>query len=423
MPCRSTPSLSLAALLSCGLALSTIPSLASEKTVHVFKGEKDGAQPASELIADANGNLYGTTEAGGDGCSAGCGTVFEITPAGKESVLYGFRGGSDGISPVDAPLIDGSGGLVGTTAGGGGNGCAGYGCGTIYGLAPDGTETVLYAFQGQGDGSYPFGGVVEDANGDLFGTTGDGGNFGGVCGSYGCGTVFELTANGSLKTLYAFRGKSDGSIPGGGVILDSAGNLYGTTYYGGNKSANCNGIGCGVVFEISANGAYTVLYTFQGGADGDSPEAGLVADAAGNLYGTTTFGGNAPACGSNGCGTVFEVSPSGQEKILHAFQSGSDGLAPEASVVLDNAGNIYGTTYYGGSTSCKISGHIGCGTVFEVTPDGKETLLYVFRDHGTKPRGAYPAAGLFLDSNGALYGTTSAGGKDKDGVVFRVTPK
>ncbi|HTT82805.1 MAG TPA: choice-of-anchor tandem repeat GloVer-containing protein [Rhizomicrobium sp.] len=401
----------------CLFTLSGVaPSVAGEKVMHAFAGGEDGLTPFGALAVGAHGkNMYGGTEGGGTGTGCygdtGCGTIYEITPTGLESVLYSFQGGADGISPAGKPLIDSSGNLFGVTAGGGGNGCIGYGCGTIYKLAPDGTETVLYAFQGQADGSFPMSGLVADANGDLFGTTTEGGNYGSNCGSYGCGTVFELQPDGKLITLYAFQDESDGTTPPGGVIIDSAGNLYGTAQGGGT---NCD---CGVVFEITAGGTYAVLYAFQGGSDGYSPRAGLIADTAGNLYGTTISGGDTKSC-TGGCGTVFKVTPGGHETVLYGFHAGSDGANPVAGVIRDAKGNIYGTTWLGGGRGkgCKNLFGDGCGTVFKLTPKGEETVLV----HFYNKHGQFPQASLLLGKNGELYGTTTEGGKFKQGVVFKV---
>jgi uncharacterized repeat protein (TIGR03803 family) len=193
--------------------------------------------------------------------------------------------------------------------------------------------------------------------------------------------------------------------PLAGVIMDGSGNLFGTTD-GGGGSGNCT-VGCGTVFKITPNGTETVLYAFQGSTDGAFPRSSLILDGAGDLYGTTEAGG------SNGYGTVFEVTPTGSETILHSFKAGSDGDAPLAGLAMDNAGNLYGTTFAGGGTQCKRA---GCGTIFEVTAKGKEKVLYSF--HGT--HGRNPAAGLLPGAHDKLYGTTMEGGKDNNGVVFEL---
>lgn len=387
-------------------AFAVGPALASEEAVHVFQGGSDGSVPRAGLISDGAGNLYGTTIAGGGGTDCddenfGCGTVYEIPSRGKESVLYAFAGGCDGAAPVGGLLIGSQGTIYGTTESGGT--CnSNRGTGTVFKLAA-GVETVLYAFQGTSDGNSPSGNLASDANGDLFGATGAGGNMS-DCGGFGCGTVFEVTPAGQESVLYAFQGGTDGWLPDGGVISDSSGNLYGVTHVGG--SANCE-TGCGTVFKVAPGGTETKLYQFQDGDDGGYPLGGLISDSSGNLYGTTLSGG------SGGQGTVFKLSPDGTETVLYNFQGGNDGNDPEAGVVRDKSGNLYGTTYYGGGTACK--GH-GCGTVFKLTPEGKEKVLYSFK----KTHGAHPAAGLLLSSDGTLYGTALNGGKYKDGVVFRL---
>jgi uncharacterized repeat protein (TIGR03803 family) len=405
----------VAGILSCSFIPSwALAATVTEQILHSFRNGKDGAQPEGGLIADQKGNLYGTTVYGGTGKGySGFGTVFTVAPDGDESALYAFKGGSDGTYPTDTLLLDKNGNLYGTTTGGG-TGCSPSGCGTVFKLAPHGKETLLYVFQGQDDGWRPLGGLIADANGNLFGTTALGGSYNGECAQTGCGTVFELTPGGTIITLHAFQGGSDGYGPSGGVIMDSSGNLYGTTY-GGGSGTNCE-FGCGLVFKLTPDGTYAVLYAFQGGSDGSAPEAGLVTDAAGNLYGTTFWGGDTNSC-SDGCGTVFKLTPAGQESVLHAFHYGSDGGSPEAGLLMDKKGNLYGTTFAGGSNSgCKKSGFTGCGTVFEVSPEGVETVLYRF----SRSQGGNPAAGLLPGAHGDFYGTTEYGAKGNNGVVFEL---
>jgi uncharacterized repeat protein (TIGR03803 family) len=290
-----------------------------------------------------------------------------------------------------------------TTNGGVCNSDDGYG--TVFKLAPGGAETVLYAFQGGSDGSDPVGSVVGDTVGDVFGATVYGGVADG-CGGPGCGVVFEVSSEGVETVLHTFQGATDGSQPAGGVIVDNSGNLFGTTSEGGG-SANCVA-GCGTVFEVAADGVESILHVFQGGTDGCLPMAGLIVDNAGNFYGTTE------GCGAVGHGTVFKLAPDGSETILHSFQTGSDGEDPIAALAMDESGNLYGTTPVGGATGCKLRG--SCGTVFEVTAKGSEKVLYAFH----KVRGSYPAAGLLLGAHGDLYGTTLEGGKGNNGVVFEL---
>jgi len=400
-------------LLSCILALSssaftsTVAASASEKVLYSFKGGGDGANPSGALISDVSGNLIGTTTEGGTGTDCafnnGCGTVFELAPDGAVTVLYSFAGGSDGSFPSGSLIADSAGNFYGTTPEGGS-----ANEGTIFKLASNGTENVFYTFMGGSGGGVPDDNLTKDGSGNLYGATAFGGNMA-DCGGGGCGTVFKIDSSGHESVLYAFTGGSDGSEPSGGVIGDGKGNLYGETIVGG---INCGDApsGCGVVFKLAPDGTETVLYTFQGGRDGAIPDGSLLMDIAGNLYGTTTAGGGAPC----NCGTVFRLAPDGTETVLHAFQDGSDGGAPFAGVIADKAGNLYGTTYAGGNTRCHGA---GCGTVFKLTPDGTETVLYAFE----KLRyGQEPNASLLAGKDGLLYGTATAGGGKNDGVVFSV---
>ncbi|MGH9918464.1 MAG: choice-of-anchor tandem repeat GloVer-containing protein, partial [Nitrososphaerales archaeon] len=266
----------------------------SETVLYAFKGGRDGSDPVGSLILGKNGRLYGASEFGGDmaGCGGGgCGTVFEVVPKGKESVLHAFESGGDGAEPVGGVIMDKAGNLYGTTSRGGGTGCSGDGCGTVFELAPDGTETILHAFQGGSDGELPQNGVVEDSAGNLYGTTGAGGT-GAV------GTVFEVTPDGAETVLYSFQPGPGGAIPTS-VILDKAGNLYGTTYYGG--STGCKGAGCGVVYELAPDGTETVLNVFDKSRFGRVPSGGLLLGKHGDLYGTTGGGGD------DDNGVVFEL--------------------------------------------------------------------------------------------------------------------
>ena len=217
----------------------------------------------------------------------------------------------------------------------------------MFKVTPTGEEQVLYRFKGKSDGANPLASVVLDAQGNLYGTTAWGGRFGGVCTVYGCGTVFKVTPAGKEEVLYRFKGLADGRMPMGPVVLDAEGDLYGTTLTGGDaKNIQCDidADGCGVVFECTPSGGMAVLYTFTGDAgDGQSPRAGLVLDKQGNLFGTTSGGG------SSNDGTVFKVTPTGVETVLHSFNSGADGFSPRASLLLDANGSLYGTTLYGGA--------------------------------------------------------------------------
>jgi uncharacterized repeat protein (TIGR03803 family) len=313
--------------------------------------------------------------------------------------------------------MDEAGNLYGTTYQGGT-----YGYGTVFKVGPDGTETVLYSFAGQDDGSKPYGGLIMDEAGDLYGTTTGGG-------TSRYGTVFKIAPNGTETVLHDFTGSQDGdgAGPEGSLILDEAGNLYGTTADGGWEGCmNQYNTGCGSVFKLAPDGTETVLYAFAGGRDGAIPEAGLTRDKAGNLYGTTSEGGGHGCQPYIGCGTVFRLAPDGTETVLYAFKGGKDGGVPFGGVIRDKAGYLYGTTMGGGGAgdfrACEDNPH-GCGTVFKLAPDGTELVLLTFGNH--KHDGIGPSAGLMKGADGELYGTASAGGILTDcgggcGTVFRL---
>jgi uncharacterized repeat protein (TIGR03803 family) len=404
---------SLISLLCTVTALiATTPAAAQTETVLYSFSGNTGSTPASALISDGAGNLYGTTVGGG---AHALGTVFELSPATgggyTETVLHSFgrADGSDGISPYAGLVRDSAGNLYGTTNAGGSDHN-----GIVFELSPTSgsswTEKILYVFQGQTpDECSPRTTLLLDSAGNLYGTTS-------WCGSSDKGTIFELTPKtGGLwqsKLLFAFNG-TNGYFPFS-LVLDAFGNLYGATAYGG-----ANGVG--TVFELKpVNGVWKehVLHDFDNnGVDGANPQAGLIFDSKGNLYGTTQLGG------ANGYGTVFELSPAARgawtETILHNFtNTGGDGYYPEAPLIFDIAGNLYGTTTRGGS-----NGFNG-GTVFELTPDGSvwnETVLHSF---GSSEDGSLVFSGLLLDGSGNLYGTTETGGAvtKPAGTVFQLTP-
>lgn len=399
----------------------------SEKVIYSFAGGSDGALPSSNLVADKAGNLYGTTTEGGNSDSCGplggesCGVVFELSPSTggwTESVLYSFTGGADGGTPYGGLVIDASGNLYGTTYAGGASGQ-----GAVFELTPNGDgawkETVIHSFAGGSDGAFPRAGLILKGN-DLAGTTTLGGNSS-SCGIFGgetCGTVFGMThtAKGWIEeVLYSFQGGSDGGVPYGGLVLDSAGNLYGTTtQYGGS--------GLGTVFELSrGKKAWTenTLYSFFGGSDGGYPEGTLIFDPAGNLYGTTSTRGGSQL------GTVFQLEKSQGGwtlNTLHTFTGNGDGAVPEAGLV--RSGNsVFGTTYNGGTYSlCGLFGDSPCGTVYELS-GGKRGVTYsvVYSFMGT-PDAAQPEDSLWVDSSGNLYGTGFTGGTSGNGAVFEITP-
>jgi len=380
-------SLVLAFVLVSVIGTSQVAKAQTLTILYSFTGGADGSQPYSSLVMVSAGNLYGTTAVGG---SSGNGVVFKLDSSGKETVLYDFQGGADGANPWAGLVRDSTGNFYGTTEAGGTDGF-----GTVFKLNKTGKKkTVLYDFTGQGnDGAYTFACLVRDTKGTLYGTTYKGG-------ASGDGTVFKLNKAGKETVLYSFQGGSDGQNPYAGVIRDAAGNLYGTTF--GTFGPNY-----GTVFKVSKTGKEKVLHAFTGGADGGAPEyGGLVMDTAGNLYGTTSYGG-----AHQYFGVVYKVSKRGKETVLYSFSGGRDGGQPNAGLVMDKAGNLYGTTVGGGA-----NGH---GTIFKVTPKGKETVLYSFAG-GTDP--AAPDANLILDSTGNLYGTSIAGGAYGAGTVFKLTP-
>jgi uncharacterized repeat protein (TIGR03803 family) len=403
---------------------------AQYRTLYSFKGGQDGALPAAALLADKTGALFGSTQSGG---GKNFGTVFKLTPTGSgyaESVLHGFKGGKgDGAWLVANLFEDNTGTLYGTTLAGGlqsaAAGCTGnqayQGCGVVFDLAPSGSryvEHILYRFQGSSngyDGYFPYGGLIADASGNLYGTT----TFGGS--SALLGSVFRLTPSGnnsySESIVYAFPLQSnppyyaDGLGPTGSLMADGSGAFYGTSPTGGNCPYHF--YACGIVYKLtpSASG-YTesVLYSFRGATDGWWPLTGVIADTSGALYGTTEYGGPSDQ------GTVFKLTPSGSgytESLLHAF-SGKDGALPAGGLLLDKSGTLYGTTSSGGAANQ--------GTVFKLTRSGSRyvhSTLYSFKG-GTD--GAQPSAGLITCTTGTLCGTTVVGGTSGVGTVFALKP-
>jgi len=388
----------------------------SENSLYSFAGGSDPKLPYAGLVFDKAGNLYGTTEFGGTNSQ---GTVFEITPNSSggwtESVLYNFTGGDDGGQPYGSLVFDSSGNLYGTTNFGGSTNCN-LGCGTVFELTPGSggwTESVLYTFSGGNDGREPYARLLFDTSGNLYGTTLFGGNINSVCSS-GCGTVFKLTHGSSGWTesvLYAFEGEADGASPYDGLAMDPAGNLYGSAYAGGT---NANG----TIFKLtpgSSSWTESVIHTFAGGYDGTHPYGDLILDATGNLYGTANQGGH------QGYGIVFQLQPSTtgrwKEKLLHGFANTPAGN-PVAGLVMDTAGNLYGTTMLGAVTSTCAD---GCGALFKLTPSTGGGWTYkVVHDFGQGTDGYHPTGDLILDSTGNLYGTTQAGGAQGSGMVFQI---
>jgi uncharacterized repeat protein (TIGR03803 family) len=386
------------------LSAASAHAASSEKVIYSFQGGSDGSYPMAGLVSDKAGNLYGTTTAGGSGsCSSadgiGCGTVFELSPvaggAWTERVIYTFQGGQDGSYPRADLTFDPAGNLYGATFAGGGGACSDLepGCGTVFELTPGNggawTEGVLYRFQGGNDGSTPISGLVIDHAGNLYGTTEAGGGS-------ACGTAFELTPSikgWTERILYAFAGGTDGETPEGRLVQGKAGNLYGATNLGG-------AYGWGTLFKLSPNsgGAWTetILYSF-GPHDGHIPN-GVVSDKSGDLFGTN-FGG-----GQNGYGAIFKLSSAGQETLLFNFGgSGVNGEIPRSGLTFDPAGNLYGTTEY-----VTVG---GIGEVFQLTPNLQggwtKKSLHVFAGGSD---GSQPFGNVILDARGHVYGTTWTGG-------------
>ena len=403
------------ALLFAFLAAATRPAQAQTETVlYSFCSEPncvDGFGPNPDLVLDAQGNLYGTTIYSDPAACpyspfSWCGVVFEVTPAGTETVIYAFDSFAGGLSPYGGLIQDASGNFYGTTTLGGYDkkSCKYYGCGVVFEVTPTGRETVLYESPRQS--SFGPVGLAFDTQANLYVTTVG-------------GALLELGPAGGVTLLHKFPAyKGDGKYLSAGPVVDGLGNVYGTTMSGGHagswgKHRVCYG-GCGTVFEVSAAGVETIIHAFNGfqkkNADGADPEAGLILDAQGNLYGTTAWGG------VYGQGTVFKLTPAGAETVLYSFTGLADGSEPVGSLVMDAQGNLNGTTEYGGV--------YGYGTVFKLTPAGTETVLYSFTG---SPDGALPSD-LVFDGQGNLYGTTGAGGNVNSyctagcGVLFKITP-
>ena len=382
-------SMALAIVLLSALAAAPAAEAQNFTVLYSFNGG-DGYWPLyGSLVQDSAGNLYGTAEYGG---SSGYGTVVQVTQSGTANVLYNFTGGADGGFPYAGLVLLGN-TLYGTTAYGGSSGCGGYGCGVVFAVdMSTGAETVLYTFTGGADGGYPYAGLVQDKAGNLYGTTAYGG-----AKSYG--TVFKVVPKTQKETVLHSFDDTHGGNPYSGLTLDATQKvLFGTTLGGGSG-------GAGAVFSLTIKtGTYNVLYNFKGKSDGGNPWGTLALDPKGNLYGTTEFGG------SSGVGTVFELVPNTKkETVLYSFTGGADGAGPVGGVIRDKNGNLYGSTCGGGTYEA--------GTVFELVK-GTESVLHAF-DYSD---GADPVSGLTMDSKGDLYGTATTGSPNVDGVVWEITP-
>jgi len=467
--------------------LTSAANVWTEHLLYHFKGGADGENPQAGVTFDSAGNLYGTTSQGGgiDSCTLGCGTAYVLKPTTNgwtESLVHSFSNFNRGVAPESPLLFDTAGHIFGTTPGGGNGGGvifrlnnrdgvwnyeAAYtfkhydakhgvtdgqgpqglvmdnagnlygatggggtctanptgGCGTIFKLTPNSggvlSEQILYNFCSQTinclDGAGPLGGLILDSAGNLYGATP-------AYGAHNGGTVFKVDPSGVETVLYSFPFKPTANVsyPTGPLLFDSAGNLYGTAIDGGTTSTSCPQ-GCGGVFELSptSGGGWTerVLYLFTGGNDGAEPTGNLVMDAAGNLYGTTSIGGTA------GFGVAYQLTPttSGpyQLNALHTFQGGSDGINPTSGLIRDAAGNLYGVTGTGGTLA---GGGAAGGTVFELSPSTgggwSESILHTF---GGGTDGFIPFGAVILDAGGNIYGTTELGGVPDGGIVFELT--
>jgi len=354
-----------------GLVLLGSMCLGAGKTsadvVYMFTDGRDGSHPLAGLV-EINGNFYGTTMGAGQ---FGAGVVYELTPQGVETVIHAFRAGADGDGPAATLITDGLGNLYGTAIFEGDSICR---CGIVYKVTTTGAETVLHRFTGGSDGAYPYGSVVMDSAGNLYGTTMRGGK-------NDAGTLFRISPDGTGTVLHSFGGKKDGSNPFAGPIIDAKGNVYGTTISGGAYDQ-------GTVWKYIAKGREKVLYSFGTTGDGTMPYDSLLRDKYGNLYGTAQFGG------SNNAGTVFQITPHGTERILYTFTGGDDGCMPVAPLMRDPHGNLFGT-----ATGCGEY----YGTIFKIDTAGTFQVVHEFEG---LLDGFQPNSGLLEDENGDLWGTT-----------------
>ncbi|MBA3543311.1 MAG: hypothetical protein H0T83_02565 [Chthoniobacterales bacterium] len=378
------------------------------EVIYSFTGDAGGEYCDTDVAIDAAGNLYGTSVLGGQ---FGGGTVWQLSPVGAgwvHTVLYNFTGGADGGEPYKGVTLDAAGNLYGSAVTGGAGSCEG-GCGVTYRLTKSGTtwtQSVIHAFTGGADGAGPGARVALDKRGTVYGMTPIGG-------ANGLGTIYALrpksNGNYALRVIHTFTGGADGSSGSAGKLLLRGGSIYGVATTGG---AN----GSGTVFQLTPVEReawdFKTLYSFQGAPDGVFPYGALLFDAEGNLYGTTYYGG------TSGLGTVYKLSPDSvggwSETVLYSFKTGSDGNSSISNLVADAAGNLYGTTSEGG---------LGSGTIFELSPHQNgmwtESLPHLFEG---SPDGAFPYAGMVADRAGIFYGATVHGGADGDGAIYKFTP-
>jgi hypothetical protein len=404
-------------------------STAGDRVLHDFSGSPDGAYPYGGLTVGKHGELFGATNGGGTTGPSGLvdGTVYQISTSGKERVLYAFTGGSGGAGDQAGVVSDSTGNLYGATQAGGGSSACTNGCGTVYELQRTSSgyaERILHAFSGGPDGALPLTTLLLGEHGVLYGTTAFGGA--GSCSSPslpgGCGTVFSLTPSGSVyteKILHSFKGGTDGEEPKAKLIADAKGDLYGTTEFGGKASAACGkspsgSTTCGTIFRVTTTGKEAVLYRFNGGtSDGANPRAALLPLSNGTFVGLTVYGGYAKLGG----GTAYELIPSGKkyaEKMIHFFgQTSMDGARPFDADGL--AIDSKGNLY--GTTVESTVPSCYCGTIFELSPSGSgysESLLHVF---GSAADGQQPYSSVIVDK-GVVYGTTYLGGNQCYGTTY-----
>lgn len=414
---RNTYALSLIALLL-ATAVAVLPAQAQTYTVlHDFTAAPDGALP-NPIIRDAHGNLFGTTKDGGlPSCGLGtCGTVYKIDSAGNYTILYDFEGGGNGSNPDAGLVSDAAGNLYGTTQG---NGFIG-GASVVFKVDPNGQETTLLVADTANAGSLDSP-LAVDAHGNLYGMSPFGGepNCGWNSNGLGCGTLFRLTPNGKFTVLHVFDG-TDGMQPEGGVVLDGKGNLYGSANFGGERSCESAGYGyfepgCGTIYKLDSSGNFTVLHTFGGKGDGSFP-LGVIIDSAGNLYGIAQNGGDITGDYIYGLGTVFKVDTSGNFSVLFTFapcneppcSGGQVRNAVYAShLIEDSRGNLYGLEQF---NNCAKAG----GCLFRIDPKGNITDLYDFEGENEGPDGSTPM-GVVFGSNDDVYGSMFIGGASNGG--------
>jgi uncharacterized repeat protein (TIGR03803 family) len=409
--------LAVAPMLASGAPAASSTAGGRTEVLYSFNGSPDAEYASTDLAVDSAGNLYGTSVLGGD---FGSGTVFRLSPSGggwTENVLYSFTSGPDGGQPYGGVTLDAQGNIYGTAVvGGTGGSCVESGCGVVWKLSNSGgswSQRVIHDFTGGEDGYGAGGPVVLDDLGNLYGMTPTGGGF-------GLGVVYRLAPGSNddwtLTVIHTFTGGDDGGAGSAGrLLVDDDGSIYGVATVGGKY-------GAGTIFRLTpaADGPWTqaTLYSFKGQPDGVFPYGGLVRDASGNLYGTTYYGG------TMGFGTVYGLFPENggwREQVLHSFTGGRDGAFSISHLLLDSRGSLYGTTSEGGNPGCS------CGTIFKLSPTrsplGKRrwNMRVVHQFEGT-PDGSFSYNGLAADSKGVFYGTTVHGGEDGDGVIYRFRP-